>query len=323
MNKLKLQLSFLQIALFFFLITTSTKVICQTDMDAIMMTKNNFCTGIMYNNNSWNNYWEGTFKRSNANLGTVSSQVIGVMGNYGIKDNLNVLFSLPYISTKTSASYLKGQNGLQDLTLTIKWMPIEKKLGKGDFSLYGLGAISVPTSNYVADFLPMSIGMQSTASSVRLMMDYQEKNLFVTGSAAYIIRNQVTIDRTAYYTTQLVYSNQVWMPNMANFNIRAGYRSSKWIAEAVADITQTNGGFDIRKNDMPFLSNQMNATRIGANVKYTFTSIQGLSLIGNSMFTVAGRNMGQTTSLSAGVFYIVDFTKKKKSTSKSEESSKK
>ena len=320
--KLQIQLSFVKTILFMLFLTSSIKVFSQTDIDAIMMSKNNFCTGLMYTNNSWTNYWEGTFKRNNANLGTVSSQSIGVMGNYGIKDNLNVLFSLPYVSTKTSASYLAGQNGLQDLTLTVKWMPIEKKLGKGDFSLYGLGAISIPTTNYVADYLPLSIGMRSNAYSLRLMMDYQVNNLFVTGSAAYIMRDRVTIDRTAYYTTQMVYSDQVWMPNMTNFNIRAGYRSSKWIAEGVIDILQTNGGFDMRKNDMPFLSNQMNATRVGSNIKYTFSSVEGLSLIGNTMFTIAGRNMGQTTSLSAGVFYIVDFSKKKKATEKSKEPTK-
>jgi Putative MetA-pathway of phenol degradation len=284
----------------------------QTDIDAIMMSKNNFCTGIMYGQNSWKNYWEGTFKRDNQNLGTVSSQMIGVMGNYGLKDNLNLLFAVPYISTKASQGTLAGFEGLQDLTLTIKWMPIEKKWGKGDFSLYTLGAVSTPISNYVADYLPLSIGLRSKTATLRLMMDYQVKNLFVTGSAAYIMRNKVTIDRTSYYTTEMVYSNQVAMPNMANFNLRAGYRSSTWIAETVLDIMQTNGGFDISKNNMPFLSNQMNATRVGANIKYTLSAVEGLSFIGNAMFTTAGRNVGQTTSLSAGVFYILDFTKKKK-----------
>ncbi|MFY9464827.1 MAG: hypothetical protein WAP48_07045, partial [Sediminibacterium sp.] len=57
----------------------------QTDIDAIMMSKNNFCTGFMYTHNSWDHYWEGTFKRDNQNLGTVSSQMIGVMGNYGLR----------------------------------------------------------------------------------------------------------------------------------------------------------------------------------------------------------------------------------------------
>ncbi len=304
------KIAFLMIALSFYYSTAKS----QTDIDAIMMSKNNFCTGIMYGQNSWKNYWEGTFKRDNQNLGTVSSQMIGVMGNYGLKDNLNLLFALPYISTKASQGTLAGFKGLQDLTLTIKWMPIEKKLGKGDFSLYALGAVSTPTSNYVADYLPLSIGLRSKTASLRLMFDYQVKNLFVTGSAAYIMRDKVTIDRTSYYTTEMVYSNQVAMPNMANFNLRAGYRSSTWIAEAVADITQTNGGFDISKNNMPFLSNRMNATRMGANIKYTMSAIEGLSYIGNAMFTTAGRNVGQTTSISAGIFYILDFTKKKKAT---------
>lgn len=304
------KIALLLITLSFYISTAN----CQTDIDAIMMSKNNFCTGIMYGHNSWKNYWEGTFKRDNQNLGTVSAQMIGVMGNYGLTDNLNLLFAVPYISTNASQGTMKGQKGVQDLSLTIKWMPIEKKLGKGDFSLYALGAVSTPITNYVADYLPLSIGLHSKTASLRLMLDYQVNNLFVTGSAAYIMRDKVTIDRTAYYTTEMVYSNQVAMPNMANFNLRAGYRSSTWIAEAVMDITQTNGGFVISKNNMPFLSNRMNATRVGANIKYTLSAIEGLSFIGNAMFTTAGRNVGQTTSLNAGLFYILDFTKKKKTT---------
>ena len=64
----------------------------QTDIDGIMMSKNNFCTGLLYGYSSWKNYWEGTYKRDNANLGTVSTQMLGVMGNYGITNKLNLLF---------------------------------------------------------------------------------------------------------------------------------------------------------------------------------------------------------------------------------------
>ena len=283
----------------------------QTDIDAIMMSKNNFCTGFMYTHNSWDHYWEGTFKRNNQNLGTVSSQMVGIMGNYGLKDNLNLLFALPYVSTKASMGTLAGQKGLQDLSLTVKWMPIEKKWGKGDFSLYTLGTLSTPTNHYVADYLPLSIGMGSTTAQFRLMLDYQIKNFFVTASGAYTLRNRVTIDRPSYYTTEMHNTNKVDLPNTANYNLRTGYRSHAWIAEAVLDISCTQGGFDMTKNNMPFLSNQMNMTRAGANVKYTFSSIEGLSLIGNAMFTLAGRNVGQTSSVSAGVFYIFDFNKKK------------
>ena len=67
----------------------------QTDIDAIMMEKNAFCVGPMYSYSSWKEYWEGTLKRENLNLGTISTQMIGVMGNYGISSKLNVLFSVP------------------------------------------------------------------------------------------------------------------------------------------------------------------------------------------------------------------------------------
>ena len=134
-----------------------TALNAQTGEDAIMMSKKYFCGGAMYGYSSWKNYWEGTFKRDNRNLGTVSAQTISVNGIYGIKNNFNVLFSLPYIQTKASEGTLHGLKGLQDLSLWVKWEPISKSVGKGTFSLFGLGGISFPVSNYTPDFLPMSI----------------------------------------------------------------------------------------------------------------------------------------------------------------------
>jgi hypothetical protein len=34
----------------------------QTDIDGLMMAKNNFCVGATYSHSSWKNYWEGTSK---------------------------------------------------------------------------------------------------------------------------------------------------------------------------------------------------------------------------------------------------------------------
>ena len=100
----------------------------QTDIDALMMAKNNFCVGGTYSHSSWENYWEGTLKRDNQNLGKVSTNMFSIMGNYGITNKLNVLFGLPYITTKASAGTLHGSNGIQDFSAWLKWMPIEKKL---------------------------------------------------------------------------------------------------------------------------------------------------------------------------------------------------
>src|SRR6476661_785461 len=89
----------------------------QTDADAIMMGKNLFCVGASYEHSAWDHYWEGTNKRDNANLGTVTTQMLGLMGNYGVSKNLNLLVSLPYVKTQASAGQLHGMQGVQDLSI--------------------------------------------------------------------------------------------------------------------------------------------------------------------------------------------------------------
>jgi hypothetical protein len=287
-------------------------VSAQTDIDGIMMTKNNFCVGAMYGYSSWKNYWEGTLKRENLNLGTVSAQMVSVMGNYGISDKLNILFGVPYIKTKASAGTMHGLKGIQDGSLWIKYMPVEKTIGKGDLSVYAIAGVSAPLTSYVADFLPLSIGLRSKTLSLRAMGDYQLGNFFVTASSTYAFRSNIKIDRDAYYTTEMHYSNEVKMPDALSFNVRTGYRHGNWIAEAIFDNYTTLGGFDITRNNMPFPSNKMNATRIGANVKYEVNAVAGLSLIANGNYVVAGRNVGQATSVNGGIFYIINFSKKAK-----------
>jgi hypothetical protein len=289
----------------------------QTDMDAIMMEKKQFCVGPMYSYNSWKKYWEGTLKRENLNLGTVSSQTFALMGAYGVTGKLNLLFNVPYITTKASAGTLHGMKGIQDLSLYVKWMPVEKQLGPGTFSLYTIGGVSVPLTNYVADFLPLSIGLHSKTASARLMLDYQAGNIFITGSATYVVRDNMKIDRTSYYDTQLHLSNEVAMPDASNYNLRAGYRSGKLIAEAVLNKWTTLGGFDITRNNMPFPSNKMNTTTVGANFKYVITPNHNLSFVGGGNTTVAGRNSGQSTNFYGSFFYILDFTHKTKTADQS------
>ena len=298
-------------------LTISLTGLSQTDIDGIMMEKNAFCVGPMYSYSSWKNYWEGTLKRDNENLGTVSTQMIGMMGNYGISRKLNALFSVPYVKTKASAGTLHGMDGLQDLSLFLKWRALEKKLGDGKLSLFGIAGASFPLSDYVADFLPLSIGLQTKTGSARVMADYLWGNLFATGSATYVLRSNIDIDRTSYYTTEQHITNEVKMPDAMNYNFRAGFRNHRWIAEAVLNYWNTLGGFDITRNNMPFPSNEMDATTAGVNLKYVLPSLPQLSIVAGGMYTVAGRNMGQATTVYGSFFYVFDLSKKSKSTNQS------
>jgi len=295
-----------------FIVSFSSVCISQTDIDGIMMEKNAFCIGPMFGYSSWKNYWEGTLKRENLNLGTVSTQMYSVMGNYGITNKLNVLFGLPYVKTKASAGQLNGQEGLQDLSLWVKWKPYSKKIWSGRLSLFAIAGYSFPVSDYTGDFLPMSIGLESKNLSLRGMADYQRGSWFGTVSGTYIRRSNIELDRNAYYTTEMHYTNEVKMPDAASFNVRAGYRDKGLVAEAVFDHWNTLGGFDITRNNMPSPSNEMDMSRIGFNFKYDMPFHPQLSLTGNVMTTISGRNVGQATGFNVGIFYVIDFTKKKK-----------
>jgi len=299
-----------------FFIMMSITSAAQTDIDGIMMEKNALCIGPMFGYSSWKNYWEGTLKRENLNLGTVSTQMYSVMGNYGITKKLNVLFGLPYVKTKASAGQLNGQEGVQDLSLWVKWKPMTAKLASGRLSYILIGGFSCPVSDYTADFLPMSIGLESKNLSMRAMLDYQRGSWFATVSGTYVRRSNIKLDRNSYYTTEMHYTNEVKMPDAVAANIRAGWRDKGLIAEAVFDGWNTLGGFDITRNNMPFPSNNMDMKRIGFNFKYDMPFYRQLSLTGNVMTTISGRNVGQATGFNAGIFYVIDFTKKKKTDSK-------
>lgn len=300
-----------------FMLLCAHSALAQTEIDGLMMEKNAFCVGPMYSYSSWKEYWEGTMKRTNENLGRVSTQMYSVMGNFGISRKLNALFGVPYVKTKASAGTLSGLDGIQDLSLFLKWRPFHQEIGDGKLSLFGIAGVSFPLTNYVADFLPLSIGLRSKTASARIMADYQLGDWFATGSATYVLRDNIEIDRTSYYTTQSHITNEVEMPDATLLNFRAGFRNHRLIAEAVLNVWNTQGGFDITRNNMPFPSNNMDATMAGVNVKYVLPSLPQLSIVAGGMHTLAGRNVGKSTMGYGSIFYVFDLSRKGKKSVKS------
>src|SRR4030095_3089270 len=277
-------------------IASGGRVSAQTDLDAIMMNKKQLCQGLVYDYSSWDHYWEGTFKRDNENLGTVTTQMGMYMPNYGITNNLNVMASVPYVWTKASQGTLHGMKGFQDLSMFVKWRPLVKAFGKNQFSLFAIGGFSTPLSDYVIEFLPMSIGLGSTNVIARGMIDYRRGNFTATGSAAYIGRSNVKLDKDAYYDTELHLTDEVDMPNQTLYQLRTGYRSKYLMAEALLTKVTTLGGYDITKNNGQLYPNlRMNSTTVGASVKYTLKSFTNISVTaGGNYMILRGEFRGAT-----------------------------
>jgi hypothetical protein len=283
----------------------------QTEHDAIMMNRGQWCNGAAYTSSQWKNYWEGTYKRNNLNIGALQTQSVVAMSDYGITNKLNIMAGLPYIVTNASQGTLHGMKGFQDAALFLKWKPVTATVGKGKLSLLAVGGVSTPVSNYTLDFLPLSIGLGATTITGRVMSDYQYGIFFATLAAAYVRRSNVQLDRTAYYTTGIHYTNKISMPDAAMYDMHIGIRKKYLVAEAGLSNMTTLGGFDIRKNDMPFPSNTMNSTTAGMHVKYTLPCFSQVEFTGDASYVIAGRNVGQATTWGVGGYYIFSFHQKK------------
>jgi len=201
--------------------------------------------------------------------------------------------------------------GVQDLSLAIKYNFFSKDFGDNTFKTFVVGTFSTPLTDYTPDFLPLSIGLASTTVAGRLNANYRFlKRWFVNGSAGYTWRSNVTLDRPSYYTEgQLFLTDEVDMPNVFDYFISAGYLYKGLQVELNLIQQNTLGGDDIRRQDMPFVSNKMNYVKGGVLVMYYLPKPKGMAVRGSAMYTLAGRNVGQSTTFMGGLLYTLKFIK--------------
>jgi hypothetical protein len=300
-----------RILLLLFISMSFAPAFAQMPNDGLMMPVKQLCTGFMYQHDRWDHYWEGPLKRENLNIGTWSSNSVMWYGVMGITPKLNVMASLPYISNKVNMGTLMPMSGLQDVMVSAKYRLIGSEAGPGRFSTFATASFSTPVSNYSPDFLPVSLGVHTTNVAGRLVFNYTFNfGLYINTSTGYTWRSNTKLDRPAYYTNDRYYStDQVWMPNQLDYNVDVGYRKGPLQVGATYMQMNTLGGGDIRRQDMPFASNMMNAQRIGGLVMYYLPWVKGLAVRGSTAYTLHGRNVGQTTTFMGGVMYTINFNK--------------
>ena len=284
----------------------------QTIDDGLMVNKKALFIGVLYGHDSWSDYWEGALKRDNANVGTLTTNNVTWLGNYGILPRLNLIATIPYVSTKSSGGTLHPQEGLQDLTLALKGRVFETNVPGGD--LRGLAVVSYgfPVTDYVADLLPLSIGMHSSRLATRATLHYRlDAGWFAEATTAYTWRGNVTLDRPSYFTDgQLFLTDQVRMPDVFDYAVRAGYMNHGLMAPIWYSQQRTLGGGDIRRQDMPFVSNNMDYSRLGVMARYTLPKPTNLALQIEASRVLSGRNVGESTTVTGGLLYTLNFSGK-------------
>ncbi len=293
--------------LLFVLLTAAASALhAQTIEDGIMMTAGSVQAGNIYTRDKWTDYWEGSLKRVNGNIGEIMTETDAWSAVFGVTNRLMIAGSVPRVWTSPSQGVLAGQRGMQDIMLGGKYAFIERSSPRYG-ALRAIGAVSgsFPLTDYTPDFAPLSIGTQSQRFSSRLTLNYQmDKGIYLNATTSFTRRANVTLDRPYYFTNdQFFLTSEVEMPNVADYELSVGYLKHDLNTHLTFSEQTTHGGGDIRRQDAPFVSNRVNFTRVGAMAMYPVPKINALAFQFAVAHILDGRNVGQSTSFTFGFLY--------------------
>jgi hypothetical protein len=282
----------------------ATRLRGQTLDDGLTIPRGQLRLTAAYGRERWDQYWEGTLRRDNENIGTLTTQSVTWSAGYGLTSRVSLLASLPHVRTEASAGVLHSMRGWQDLAVAAKVGLLETRIARrATLGTALLAGVAVPTSDYTPDFLPLSIGLGARRATTRGTVHLRDRTgFFAEGAAGHSWRSTVHLDRPAYYTDgRLVLSDEVAMPDVFDYAVGGGFQRGRLCLPVMLVGQRTLGGGDIRRQDMPFASNRMDFLRVQARAMYAVPRLDGIQLELGAARTLTGRNVGQSTALSAGV----------------------
>ncbi|MCC3159393.1 hypothetical protein LJ737_19280 [Hymenobacter sp. 15J16-1T3B] len=224
---------------------------------------------------------------------------VSLFANYGISNKVEAVVSLPFIQSSgrankqvldsLGAAYVNTRSGLQDLSAFLKFKVLTMPVGSSQLDLLGAVGVSTPASSYQskADLgYIIAIGNRATKyTTVGVAQLRTPSGVFVMGQAGYSVR-----------------TNPV--PDAFVADAKVGYAGLKLYAEAWASLQQSSSkGTDILQPGFTglFTATRVNYTRVGLSLYKPLSKGVGL-VLGASQY-LAGRNVGQSTGVSAGVSY--------------------
>jgi hypothetical protein len=278
----------------------------QTPLDGLMMPKGEICVAVLYENSTWERYWEGTYLRTNQNIGTFNREMAMPMIVGGITDKINIIVSLPFLKTSATGGQMAGAEGLQDIGISLKAQFLDYNLGNGKLKAFSNLSFSTPASNYLADYLPFSLGFGSNELGVRAIGLYEmNKGPYFRISGAYLHRGTAEAERNFYYQDGAFYTSIMDIPDALHAQVSVGswFFLKKLRVEASLTSLRCFSGDDIRAYNTPQPTNKVDFDRIEGFAQYYFKDLKGLGILAyyNQMFS--GRNMGQFSGFGLGLTY--------------------
>jgi hypothetical protein len=278
----------------------------QTPVDGLMMPKGEICVAVIYEDANWDKYWEGTYLRTNGNIGTFNKKMLMPMIVGGITDRLNFIISLPYVKTSATDGQLTGVEGLQDFSLSLKAQLVDKSMGSGKLMVFSNLSFSTPASNYLSDYMPFSLGLGANELGIRATGQYElDKGPYVRGSIAYLHRGTTEVERDYYYQDGSFYTSTMDVPDALHAQLALGswFLQKKLRVEATLTTFRCASGDDIRAYNSPQPTNKVDFDQVGGFAQYYFKKDGGLGVIAYYNHMFSGRNMGQFSGFGLGLTY--------------------
>jgi len=227
----------------------------------------------------------------------VTNTSISLYGEYGITDNLNVVFNVPYIKSEGEAGqgtldnlgFENTREGIQDLSLYIKYNFHTFNFDKSELKFIGSIGLETPLSDYKANEGLQSIiaiGNHSSSFNALGIVNFKvDSGFFTTGQVGYSF-------------------NDSGAPHALLSQLKVGYAASKFYVDGyVANQLSEKDGVDILGDGFTgyFPATRVNYTRVGLNGFVPI--IDGIGITAGANTYVAGRNLGKSTGFYGGLVY--------------------
>lgn len=296
----------------------SYMTVAQTPTDGLMMPKGDLCILLNYEYGQFDHYWEGETLRKNGTIAKVQRRTAMVMAAYGVTKRLDAYVGLPYVSTNSTTpngGKFAGTDGIQDLTLGLKYEAFRSKGEKGEWKAFGSLVFSTPASNYLSDYQPYSLGIGAPQLAWRALVEYEwNKGFYLRGNGGYIWKGYTEAEREYYYNDGSYFTAWMDVPSAWTYEAVLG----KWFmdkslrVELSYNSSRSTSGDDIRAYNAPQPTNKVDMDRVGVFAQYFFKKPKGLGLVASYSRVVHGRNAPELSTVSAGVTYQFGLVSPKK-----------
>lgn len=287
----------------FTMISISTVSSAQGILDGFTPKKGDLSVTASYSKSKYDKFYLADVKADAVPAhDEINQNIFSLYAKYGITNRLSAVVNLPFISAENTsglADPVNGQNSisdLQDISIALKLNAHKFNFEKADLNIITGATVIIPTGYEPNGILSLGSGAFGIDVTAGLHLN-TKSGFFSTLLAAYNLRGDADNNLTP--------GGEFGVPNAFVTTGKIGYASDFIYIEAWADILNSEEGVDIGGTGFNgnFPETNVDYSRVGLTVYKNIIPELGVSLGFGKV--IDGRNLGDSTTFSAGLTYNV------------------